>query len=303
MESHAFHQRTRILFGPLAKHRGIVLLITLTTVAVLCFISYQLHLVTIDSDYAHVLSAEVLMESGPGFKEACTKYTELLHDYILHMDRRPLSSLLPQEYSLSTLLKDASAKLQSASEGSPVEAAQAIWREGEKISQYCMDSGGFLGRRLIWRTSQKSSLHPALMEKLKTAVDAAMQRATELEYEPTFASAQYACQANRKAVLLLYLTRSAHDREDKEVIGRLSYAITEARDMTRALASKMSPDDPRAQLLREYAEGEEHRIRILQVLQEEDTKKARLLCRRMVEHAFRSRVDLLTLTQDIGAPP
>lgn len=297
MEPHAFHRRTRILFGPLAKYRGIVLVMTLTIVAVLCFMSYRLHLVAMNSDDALVLSVELLTEVGPDFQMSCNAHREVLAHYIQVSEGKPLSSLLSK---YNRLLKDTCDDLHKASKGSQEEACQAIWRAGENIGQYRMDSGGFLGRRIIWRRSRQYT-DPVLIKKIKIAVDATAQQADGLRDDPSFGRAWRLCESNRKAMLLLFLSRSAY--KDNELINRLSYAIRQALDSTRELAIGMSPDDARAQLLMEYAKGEEHRIRILQALQKEDTKKARLLCRSMLEHGSRSRAAILTLAEDIAAPP
>ena len=297
MEPQAFYRRTRILFGPLAKHRRIVLVITLTIVAVLCFMSYRWHLVAMNRDDVLVLSVEFLTEVGPDFQMSCDAHGEVLAHYIQVSEGKPLSFLLSK---YNRLLKDTYDDLQKASKGSQEEACQAIWRAGENILQYRMDSGRFLGRRIIWRRSRQYT-DPDLIKKIKTAVDATAQQADRLRDDPSFGEAWRLCESNRKAMLLLFLSRSAY--KDKESTDRLSYATRQARDMTRELAAEMPSDDPRAQLLMEYANGEEHRIRILQALQEEDIKKARLLCRSMLEHGSPSRAAILTLAEDIAAPP
>lgn len=297
MESHTFHQRTRILFGPLAKYYRIVLVMTLTIVAVLCFMSYRWHLFAMNNDDALVLSAEFLTEVGPDFKRSCDAHGEVLAHYIHVSEGKPLSSLLSK---YERLLEDTYDDLQKASKGSQEEACQAIWRAGENFLRYHMDSGGFLGRRIIWRRSRQY-IDPDLTKKIKTAVDATAQQADRLRDDPSFEGAWQLCESNRKAMLLLYLSRSAY--KDKDSIDRLSYATRQARDMTLELEAEMLSDGPRAQLLMEYARGEERRIHILEALQKGDMKEARLLYRSMLEHDSRTRAAILNLAKDLVAPP
>lgn len=286
MKPHSFHQKARMLFGPLVGHRIIVLVITLTIVAVMVLISYGLELIEQNKNDLLLLASELLTETGPNYVKACREYANIMEEYMMHMEEKPLSLLIRWLYphgSPYKLLGSIVSNLERARGNE--EAKEAIIKAGEELFKFCGYSEKYSHTSLIWLQYRK--VPENLVIEIERALAKSQETVEKFKREPSLKNAVIACEDNRKTMLLLFLWRSGY--HDWARIKSFRYNVQQARDCFKTKAYEMVSDDRSKQWLLQYTDSEQRRMQILDAMLDNDMDTARELLWDAIEQAFKEK--------------
>lgn len=233
----------------------------------------------------HMLASELLIELGPDFTSETGRHAEMIKQYTDQLEQRHLATILrvlyptysPRKvlaYTLSGLEKAAKDKKEE-------ESKKAILEAGLASNQLYMRGMRFPRSPIVWFDSE--DLPDQLLMDLDKALAESHELVDKLEKDRTPEAAIESCRANRKAILLLFLSRLGHDNEEK--IKRFQSEVEQARDCTRLLA-RTEKDKKKQKWLYEVAESEDRRVKILDAMLANDMDRVCDLLREAIEIAF-----------------
>lgn len=274
-------------FEPLSKHPYLILPITALIVSILH--TGLAGLVEQNSYDIHMLASEQLNELGPKYAGESELHRYMIKQYTNQLEQRHLATLLRllyREYSpkkaLASVLLGLEGLEEVAENKKEVEAKKAIWQAGLASNQLHI-----LGNKFPWSPTawfKSKALPDQLLMNLDKALTNSQELVGRLEIDQTLESAVEACRANRKAILLLFLSRSGY--ENRERIKDFQADIKRAHDFTLRLAEKTGKDTDDQKLLYETAKSEEHRVKILEAMLANDMDKVCELLKEAIERAF-----------------
>lgn len=281
--------KIRKFFKLLRRRLFLILLLTLPFLLInssFAFIGTGVHeLLKQNANTLLILALELVTESGPDFKEQSKEYAWMIHQFVDHMENErfsPVIRILFTRFSLEERLAPVVEALEMARDEG--EAMRAIIESGQEIVRFYTDTEKFAPGPVVWPKYKK--LPERLLIKFDEALKKSHQMIDAFKNQPTLKNAYSLCEANRRAILLIFLTRLWD--HDKERIKVFRNDVQRALDYYNTLVGTMKDSKDKKRLL-EWAKSEQYRLAILDAMLVNDMDKACLLMREAIDKAFKEK--------------
>ncbi len=214
----SFSETVKRFFEPLSKYPYWTLTITAFIVAILH--TGLAGLVKQNSYDIRMLAAEQLNELGPDYADESKLHVYMINQYTDQLEQRHFAAILRLLYpkyspkkAFASALLDLEGLEKIAKDKKEEEAKKAIWQAGLASNQLYM-----LGKRFPWSPIawfKSKDLPGWLLTDLDKALAESHELVDKLENVQTMEAAVAACRANRKAILLLCLSRLDYDNQER----------------------------------------------------------------------------------------
>lgn len=220
---------------------------------------------------ALMLGCEMMCETGPNFKAAANQHQVLLGEYSRYVPSPFLMRMMPAKYELQKDLEVRSAYLSETLDSNDLtqeeaqeEAARAIWQAGEEIVRFRMRTAGISASE---EQLSKTEMPTWLKEKIETAIVDCNNTLLRLKHDNSPKTALELCEADRRAMLLIFLARSDSNISDYLKEFR---AIVEKTIETKGNLAQSVDNNDESELLRIFVRSEQRRLQIVDAMLEPD---------------------------------
>jgi len=268
-------------------------------VSLILYVGISFGLVRDNCDDVSLFACELMCETGPDFTKpiAGNDFATILGSYAKYMENKHLAVLLWAfpSYTPKQVFADVNDAL-GRPKATQEEAANDIWRAGEKIMLFRLKAPNFLPRGIVLHESRKATelLVPLAAEALVNSIKAL----EDFNHTPTMENAVRSCERNRLTMLLLFPLRSSYDAPQvTSLFVRFRAVVEECRKSKINVANRIKDDnDPRKKFLTEIiARSEQRRLGILDDIKERNMQGAIERMWDAIEIAYDERDTLLTL--------
>lgn len=246
---------------------------------------------------ALMLGCEMMCETGPNFKAAANQHQILLGEYSRYVRSPFLMRIMPAKYELQKDLEALSAYLSETLDSNDVtqeKSARAIWQAGEEIVRFRMRTAGLSASEEVL---PKKPMLPWLRDNIKTALDECKTTLDQLKKDKSSKTALKLCEADRRAILLLFLARS--DSNISEYLKEFRTIVERAIEIEGDLAENADNDDE-SELLRIFVHSEQRRLRIINAMLEPDRSKVYTLMWDAISQSVAERPKRLQLATKLN---
>lgn len=243
-----------------------------------------------------ILLVELATEPGPDYNESKTLFSGLLLDYAKHMEgRRPYPLLLWPPLSKRNIVKEMRRIAGDLENADQTNAREAIERASKSITEFLAESKLFAAEPII--TFEPEVMPEELQVAIKESLRESHEKAEIFTNDPNMANSEAAYQANRKAIVYLYLARSGY----QEIVSQeelrtfrtdLNRTIYYNRFLRQTDAVKIGEGVEGSDYWRlgRYSNSEILRLRLLQAIIDNDMQQAQVLLQMAVTKAIRSNL-------------
>lgn len=250
-----------------------------------------------NSEDLFILGQEILCESGCDFSGSADQHREMLNTYVKYMKGKHLAGLARlffNEYSPEKGLADALTIL-SKDELDPQETARAIWSAGEQVMIFRMNATPLPHMRIALHEHVK--IPKWLLVDISNALEQCKAALKQFEKDRTFKNATAVCEANRRAMLLLFLARSSYNAQ-QSLFDDFRKIVKSSEMGTEGLSIEFSEGDPQKELLMIFAGSEQRRLGILEAMSN-DMRTAHNLMWQAIEESYHLRTKVLYLASKL----
>lgn len=274
------------------------------------------------SDDIYILGCEMFTESGPGprLKEAAKYHKKNLEECKTHLRQR-ISESTPQKIVASAAkLPGASCIFAEWDEYSPEKGIdkaleilssveketdqrkilEAIWEAGEHLLEFREEMISFRRVGRIEIGFYKSSrAHNDLRKAIKDAIDKSSEKLRQCnEGETSWQKVWDLCEANRKSVILLFLTRSRYNGDQiLKYLKDFKLILKGSCELKKKYSETFAEDSAVRKLLALFAQSDERRLGIVEALQNNNIGEARYLMWQAKEDAKLNKSAALDILQ------
>jgi len=301
---------------------SVILGILLTWVYLIIRISIAENSVLVSEDI-YIIGCEMFTESGPAtrLEEAAKRHEEnvkkcqtylrqrtsgnTIQKVIVSAARLPGASWLfddPDEYSATKGINEALTILEQAKkETNHRKILEAIWEAGEYLLGFRekMIDSRRVGRIGVGFHKNERIPHD-LQEAVGAAIGMSQKMLDDFEADKSWKRAWELCEANRKSVLLLFLTRSAYKEEKTaEHMKKLKTILDKSHDAKKNYADMLpeSKRNPIKELVTLFAESDRRRLGIVEAIQNNDMGEALYLIWESKEEAKHNKLKVLDIIE------
>jgi len=273
----------------LFREHPILVLFLLIGIVLLSFINIAIglaELVRHNSYPIQILAAEQIIELGPDFTDESKRYSDVIKQYIEHLEQRDYAAILRilyPEYSPKKVLSPAMQALKDAK--TKEEARKTIRQAGLVSNQLYMRSERFPRSPIRWFESE--DVPDWLLTDLEKAFDTFREQVDKLENVQTLEAAEHecrtACRYSRRTLLLLYLARLGYDNEEKKT-ERFLRDVERARYLALLYAERYKS---KQKLFSDRARNMNLRTEVVEAMLANDMDRASEFLREVIEIALK----------------
>ena len=253
-----------------------ILLVTLAVCSVLtpAFLFGKIYLSKawgFHSRNALMLGCELMCETGPNFIDAVDQHRVTLGEYSKHARSPFLMRIAPAKYELRKDLDAWSDYLLETLDSNDLtheKAARAIWLAGEEIVRFRMRTAGLSASE---EDLPKVKMPTWLEDIIKTSIVDCNNTLERLEYDKSPKTALELCEADRRAMLLIFLARS--DSSISDYLREFRTIVDRAIDTKGKLSDSITTVD-KSELIQIFVHSEKRRLSIIDAMLEPNMSKA-----------------------------
>lgn len=275
-----------------------------------------------NSDDLYILACEMVTESGPKFHEAAKCHKERLEEYKTLLEQRKAGSTLQwivvnaskipgvswlyKEWDEYTTEKGIVPALQILErvieEPNELKIVLAIWEAGEKLLDFREEMVSFNRVGSIRLDFPKSNTVPKEFQtEIQNAIDDSRTKCGLFVDGKSWETAWAVCEANRKAVLLLFHSRSKYKRTRKHKdIEDLKEIILDSRNLKYNYSQTLAEYDPAKKLVTLFFKSDERRLGILTALENNDMDTVRYLICDAKDEVIENKITILKIASELG---